>query len=78
MHHYWDSFCRDWCQDATNKYIDNIKGHVGMIVGSQHPWAEHMMLTAEARLIITMEYMKIKTDHPRLKVYQINIDASFN
>jgi hypothetical protein len=37
-----------------------------MVVGSQHPWAEAMLIKAGARHIITVEYMQIISSHPKV------------
>jgi len=54
------------CAETIEKYGHYIKGKVGYVFGTQEPWAEAALLAAGARYITTVEYMKIKTNHPKL------------
>lgn len=55
-----------WCTIAFAKYKAEIKDKLGLVVGSQSPWAEGALLHTGAKHIITMEYMPIRTNHPQL------------
>jgi hypothetical protein len=57
------------CDGVVRKYKSFIEGRVGMVVGSQSPWAEALGLRHGAARMITYEYMKITNSHPRLTTY---------
>jgi hypothetical protein len=57
-----------YCADTISKYGAYIKEKVGYVFGSMHPWAEAALFAAGASRITTVEYMQIKTDHPKLIV----------
>ena len=48
---------------TAEKYI---KGKVGVVVGTQVPWAEASLLNAGAAHVTTIEYMAINTSYPHL------------
>jgi hypothetical protein len=54
------------CDFMIKKHQNLIYNQTGIIVGTQIPWAEAALLNAGAKHIMTIEYMKIKTDYPRL------------
>ena len=54
------------CADVIAKYNYFIKDKFGMVVGTQHPWAEAMLIKGGAKHITTVEYMKIKSTHPKV------------
>jgi hypothetical protein len=55
------------CTEAMEKHANNfVKGKVGMVLGSQSPWAENGLLHYGAKKIITIEYMKVISEHPKL------------
>lgn len=54
------------CERAFVKYERFIRDKVGMVVGSQSPWAEALGFRFGASRMITYEYMKIQNSHPRL------------
>ena len=39
-----------------------------MVIGSQVPWVEVMLLEFGAELVTTLEYNPVVTDHPKLRV----------
>ena len=43
-----------------------VSGKRGIVFGSQTPWAESLLLAANASEILTYEYMKIKSDDSRI------------
>jgi hypothetical protein len=57
------------CDKAIKKYESFINGKVGIVVGSETPWAEAVLIKHGATQVATIEYMPIKTDHPQLKTY---------
>eukprot|EP01041_Mallomonas_annulata_P010656 gene10656-22242_t len=55
------------CNVTLHKYSEKyIRGKRGIVVGSQLPWAEASLLVAGAAHLTTIEYMRIRTDHPQL------------
>lgn len=56
------------CERAFSKYRSAFKDKVGIIFGSQIPWAEAAFLEAGAKYITTVEYSRITTDHPSLSI----------
>jgi hypothetical protein len=48
-----------------NKYIDQIREKRVLVVGTQVPWAEAMLINRGARKVITAEYNAISIGHPR-------------
>lgn len=59
-------YAQSHCEACFNKYEAFVRGKVGMIVGSQSPWAEALSFRYGAAKVITYEYMRIKTTHPKL------------
>ena len=48
--------------------IDQVKdGHV-LVIGSQSPWIEAMLLVLGAKKITTLEYSKIVSEHPQIDI----------
>jgi hypothetical protein len=60
------SYDQNQCEKAFVKYEPFIRGKVGMVLGSQSPWAEALGFRFGAARIITYEYMKIQNSHPLL------------
>jgi hypothetical protein len=55
------------CQDVMDKYKELfVSGKIGLVVGSQNPWAEALLLTAGASHVVTAEYMPIISQHPQI------------
>ena len=54
------------CVEAISKYNHLVKGKVGMVIGSQNPWAEEGLIKFGAKHIITQEYNPINSSHPRI------------
>mmetsp|Transcript_20620 Transcript_20620/g.29535 ORF Transcript_20620/g.29535 Transcript_20620/m.29535 type:complete len:112 (+) Transcript_20620:76-411(+) len=53
------------CIQAAEDY-EYIKDKVGIVLGSQIPWAENGLIHYGANHVITVEYMKIVSGHPKL------------
>lgn len=49
-----------------DQYHQTISGKRGVVIGSLKPWAEAMLLNANASHITTVEYATIKSDHPMI------------
>ena len=60
---YGNSACIETVERYGNEYI---KDKVGMVLGTQIPWLESGLIHYGAAKIITVEYMKIKSEHPKL------------
>lgn len=58
------------CDKILLKYKKYVENKYGMVFGSQGPWAEAALLALGASHILTVEYMQIETDHPRLSTLQ--------
>lgn len=43
-----------------------IAGKTGAVIGSVRPWVEIYALKLNASHVTTMEYMKIKMEHPKM------------
>ena len=46
-----------------------INGKVGLVVGSEYPWAESLLVRLGARQIITLERVRTNLDHPLMTAY---------
>ena len=55
------------CEEAVIKYNHFIKDKVGMVLGTQVPWAEGGLLKYGAKEITTVEYNPIISQHPQVK-----------
>jgi Caenorhabditis protein of unknown function, DUF268 len=62
------TFCygNSCCADVIAKYKSSITDKVGMVIGTQHPWAEAMLVKAGAKYVTTVEYMRINSKHPKV------------
>ena len=54
------------CLDAVTKHNSFINGKVGMVLGTQIPWAEGGLLKHGAAKVITQEYNPIRSLHPQV------------
>ncbi|KAI8816567.1 uncharacterized protein EV422DRAFT_279048 [Fimicolochytrium jonesii] len=46
-----------------------IRGKRGLVIGSENPWLEALLLEYGARHISTLEFGEIKTDHPNIDTF---------
>ena len=54
------AYANSACIETVEKYGEEyIKDKVGMVIGTQDPWAERGLIHHGAKHIITVEYMKI-------------------
>mmetsp|Transcript_6141 Transcript_6141/g.16356 ORF Transcript_6141/g.16356 Transcript_6141/m.16356 type:complete len:430 (-) Transcript_6141:604-1893(-) len=59
----------------TNEMIDAVAkisapGKRALVVGSENPWIEAILLAAGVREVVTLEYTKIVSEHPQLIAMQ--------
>ena len=45
-----------------------VEGKHVLVIGSQTPWIETILLNKGAKNITTFDYVKIKSDHPQIEV----------
>jgi hypothetical protein len=61
-------------QPTLNKYVDQIRDKHILVVGTQIPWAEAMLINRGARKVTTAEYNNISILHPKcetIKQYKL-------
>mmetsp|Transcript_17126 Transcript_17126/g.56026 ORF Transcript_17126/g.56026 Transcript_17126/m.56026 type:complete len:386 (-) Transcript_17126:54-1211(-) len=51
---------------ALKRYVGGVKGKHGLVVGSERPWLEGMLLGYGARQVTTWEYGHIESQHPQV------------
>ena len=47
----------------------NVKDKHILVIGSERPWIEAMLLAAGAQHVTSMDYTKLTTDHPRVCIF---------
>jgi hypothetical protein len=78
---------RTWCGSYNCEEVDNvdaalrahepeIRGRRGLVLGSERPWIEALLLNLGAEEVWTMEYSTIVSSHPRLQAHQYTDIAS--
>ena len=56
--------------EALDRWADiAVKGKHGLVIGSETPWLEAMLLEYGASNVSTLEFGKIETSHPQLTTY---------
>ena len=53
------------------QYVDehfSVKDKHVLVMGSQTPWVELIMLNKGAKNVTTFDYIKMKSDHPQIEV----------
>jgi len=60
-----------------NQEIDRlgVRGAVGLVMGTEHPWVECLLLNEGASLVWTFEYATINVQHTRMKAKQCQLIA---
>ena len=53
-------------QQILRKHEEQIKGGVGLVVGSRTPWIECFLLSLGARAVVTVEYGAIECKHSQI------------
>ena len=54
----------DSCAIGLEKYKHLIQNKVGIVLGSESPWAEAALLTKGATHVSTIKYAPLKSEHP--------------
>jgi hypothetical protein len=55
----------EYVESVLSKYSHILEGKVGIVWGSEKPWAEVLLARAGARHMTTVEYGRITSPHPR-------------
>jgi len=53
--------------DAVQKYWQYVQGRSGIVVGSESPWVEAILLHYGASNLTTVEFGKINSGHPQIR-----------
>ena len=56
-------------QAAFDTHMNVTDKHI-LVIGSERPWIEAMLLAAGAQHVTSMDYTKLTTDHPRVCLFQ--------
>ena len=59
--------------EMVEKFKDNVIGKQVLVVGSETPWVEAIVLAVGAKNVTTMEYNKIVSTHPQVIAIPIDI-----
>ena len=59
--------------EMVEKFKDNVVGKEVLVVGSETPWVEAIVLAVGAKHVTTLEYNKIVSTHPQVKPKLIDI-----
>lgn len=65
VNHYAD---KNIVQPTLTKYIEHITDKNVLVVGTQRPWAEAMLVNRGARKVTTAEYNYLTIEHPRIEI----------
>jgi len=57
------------------KNVVGIRGAVGLVMGTEYPWVECLLLNEGASLVWTFEYATINVQHPRMRAKQCQLIA---
>ena len=55
--------------ESINLHKEAVKGKSVLVVGSETPWIESILLAIGANHVTTMEYNKIRTTHPKVNKF---------
>ena len=65
---YGPKIVKNMAKIIKNHMLDQVKnGHV-LVIGSQSPWIEAILLVLGAKKITTLEYSKIISQHPQIDI----------
>ena len=64
------------CEQMLLKYPHIVSGKVGLVIGSETPWAEAMLINKNASHITTVEYADIVNEHPQISVIKPSVWAA--
>jgi len=56
----------DMIANSLKNYA-NPKGKTCLVIGSQTPWIESMLLSLGAEKVTTFDYIQITSEHPQVK-----------
>jgi Caenorhabditis protein of unknown function, DUF268 len=52
--------------NGIERYIENVRGLRGIVIGSAYPWVEAIVLSYGAARIVTLEFGSIHSTHPQI------------
>ena len=52
--------------ETMNLYKNKIVGKRALVIGSESPWVESLVLALGAKHVTTLEYNRIKSTHPQV------------
>ena len=52
--------------ETINLYKDNVIGKNALVIGSETPWVEAILLAVGAKHVTTLEYNRIISTHPQV------------
>ena len=53
--------------ETMNLYKSKIVGKRALVIGSEFPWVESLVLSLGAKHVTTLEYNRIKSTHPQVR-----------
>ncbi|XP_013390138.1 uncharacterized protein LOC106158621 [Lingula anatina] len=70
-------------KELLQKYAAELNGKSGIVIGTQHPWVEVMLLNVGVNHVTTVDYNTITIEHPNISVISVtnlaekNLDGRF-
>lgn len=55
--------------------VFGVRGAVGLVMGTEYPWVECLLLNEGVKLVWTFEYATINVQHPRMRAKQCQLIA---
>ena len=52
--------------ETINLYKNKVEGKTALVIGSETPWVEAILLAIGAKHVTTLEYNRIKSRHPQV------------
>mgnify|MGYP002524945275 CR=1 FL=1 len=52
--------------ETMNLYKNKVVGKRALVIGSESPWVESLVLALGAKQVTTLEYNRIKSTHPQV------------
>jgi len=56
---------------AVNTYASEVAGKRGMVLGTELPWVEGILLNAGSAEVWTFEYASINSTHPQVRITKL-------
>ena len=53
--------------ETMNLYKSKIMGKRALVIGSEFPWVESLVLALGAKHVTTLEYNRLKSTHPQVR-----------